>query len=117
MRHNPGVGIMKSVFSLAARRTGPPREGCGVGGRAGELKTDWTKPLPPPLGLCVLNARIPLGSAPSGHRERQLEAICRANQAAERSVRPESGHLAVVQALRKHSWRKRPHPDLAGGSA
>jgi hypothetical protein len=51
-----GLNGMKSVFSLAARRTwlhGGAAEGRG---RAGELKTDWTKPLPPKRGVWALNA-------------------------------------------------------------
>jgi hypothetical protein len=46
--------IMKSVFRLAARRQASPR-GSVIGIRAGEGKTDWTKPLPP-LWLWALNA-------------------------------------------------------------
>jgi hypothetical protein len=38
--------IMKSVFSLAARRTNVAEGGTEVGTRAGELKTYWTNPLP-----------------------------------------------------------------------
>ena len=43
--HPDGYG-MKSVFSLAARRTNVAEGGTEVGTRAGELKTYWTKPLP-----------------------------------------------------------------------
>jgi hypothetical protein len=38
--------VLKSVFSLAARRTNVAEGGTEVGTRAGELKTYWTNPLP-----------------------------------------------------------------------
>ena len=58
---------MKSVFRSAAWRTEPPREGSAVGGRAGEGKTDWTKPLPLPPGVWGLNTPGSFAGARSGH--------------------------------------------------
>ena len=56
-------------FSLGGAAHRPPRECSAVGGRAGERKTDWTKPLPPP-GLWVLNTPGCFAGAPSGHAGR-----------------------------------------------
>ncbi len=75
--------IMKSVFSLAARCTQAARGGTQDRGRAGELKTDWTKPLPPPLGLWALNLAGAFAGAPLEHSGWRLGAIGRANRASD----------------------------------
>jgi len=42
-------------LSLGGAAHEPLREGTQVGDRAGERKTGWAKPLPPPPGLWALN--------------------------------------------------------------
>ena len=49
--------IMESVFSLAARRT-CVAVGTSLPARAGELKTDWTRPPAPYPGLWALNGLV-----------------------------------------------------------
>ncbi len=56
------VKAMKSVFRLAARPHGATRE-YPCGGRVGERKTYWTKPLPPAL------------KPPSGDESQQLPGM------------------------------------------
>jgi hypothetical protein len=44
---------VKSIFSLAARRTSPTEEAPKVWGCAGELKMYWTKPWPGPPAMGI----------------------------------------------------------------
>jgi len=68
-----------SVFRLAARRTNPAPVSTEAGGRAGERKTCWTKPRPPPPELWVLNSAGSLSGAPPGQSERRFGTIHRAS--------------------------------------
>jgi hypothetical protein len=61
-------------FSLGGAAHEPSRVGTQTGGRAGERKTDWTKPLPPPPRLWVLNGADPFAGEPSGHSGRRFGA-------------------------------------------
>jgi hypothetical protein len=77
---NAGIDNVER-FSLGGAAREPSGGGTQGGVRAGERKTDWTKPLPPPSGLWALNAAGPFAGAPLGHSGRRLGAIGRANQA------------------------------------
>ena len=102
--------IMNSVFRLAAWRTLLGSSAVGI--RAGERKTDWTKPLPPPLGLWALNDAGPSAGALLRHRGPRLEAARVARRAAEGLAKPRSDHFVLARTLQECTRRERRHPDM-----
>jgi hypothetical protein len=68
-------------FSLGGAAHERGHGGTQAGGRGGERKTGWTKPLPVPPGLWALNAAGSFAGAPSRHAGWQFGAIGRARQA------------------------------------
>jgi hypothetical protein len=115
--------IMKSVFRLAARRRRLPRRSV-IGIRAGERKTDWTKPLPPPPWLWALNVGGSFGVAVLGHFQRSnlrgrqgIDVFRCGNRAFEKPSQSGSGRLASVRRPRRQSLHKRSHFDLVDNSA
>jgi hypothetical protein len=104
--------IMKSVFSLAARRTLPMATRRDRG-RAVKLKTYWTKPLPPAPMLWVSNAT---GSARDGLPDHAERAACLAHcdvDAFEASVWRGLCHGASVSGRQRSSRATRPRRDPA----
>src|SRR4051794_30311327 len=95
----------------------PPQEGSATEIRAGERKTDWTKPLAPSPGLWALNAAGSLAGALSGHSEWPPGAIRRRERCFERSAQAGFERLSPVQALLRSSQSERHRPDLADCSA
>jgi hypothetical protein len=111
-------------FSLGGAACRPRRGVSAAEIRAGEQKTDWTKPLPPPPWLWALNAGGAFAGAVSGHSGRPstrgrgpLGAIRRGNRAFERLSSSGFGRLTAVRGPRWLSLHKRPHPDLADNPA
>jgi Resolvase, N terminal domain len=51
--HNAELGIMQSIFRSASRREPLGKHSKG-GRRGGELKIDWTKPLPRAWPMCIV---------------------------------------------------------------
>ena len=104
-------------FSLGGAAHGPLQEDSGVGIRAGERKTYWTEPLPPPPVLWALNGPGSLASARLMCREHRFGAVGRTDHIAKGSAGSESGHWLPLQARWHSTGRGRRRPGLAGGSA
>jgi hypothetical protein len=65
---NAELGIMQRIFRSATRRETLGRHSKG-GRRGGELKIDWTKPLPRARPMCI-DCRLDLWRGSAGGRKR-----------------------------------------------